>query len=95
MAAVMTGVLIALVICLSLSFCGGFKKKAKPWGPKVLLGIWAVIACLVFFTCLSTVIRGSREDLEIIISLLPTYINLVWSIGATFYIYYKLKTRKN
>lgn len=94
MAAVMTGVLIALVICLIVSVCGGFKKKAKPWGPKVLLGIWAVLISLVVIAHISDMMRGG-EHAELATFCFPTNISLAVTIGVTFYIYYKLKTRRN
>ncbi len=94
MAAVMTGVLIALVICLIVSVCGGFKKKAKPWGPKVLLGIWAVLISLVVIAYISAEMRGG-EHAELATYYFPTNISLAVTIGVTFYIYWKMKTKRN
>jgi len=94
MAAVMTGVLIALVICLIVSVCGGFKKKAKPWGPNVLLGIWAVLISLVVIAYISAKMRGG-EHAELATYCFPTNISVAVTIGVTFYIYCKMKTRRN
>jgi len=94
MAAIAVGIVIALVICLIVSVCGGFKKKDKPWGSKVLLGIWVVLISLVVIAHISGMMRGG-EDAELATFYFPTNISLTVTIGVTFYIYYEIKTRKS
>ena len=94
MAAVAVGIIIALIICLIVSACGGFKDKAKPWGPKVLLSIWVVLMSFLIIAYSTAKMRGD-EHAELATFYFPTNMSLVVTIGITFYIYYEMKTRKN